>query len=112
MSLLSIFRALTNGECRCSNGLVLFLFILEYVYSKRLRALEEGSSDGPSRLPEEACMIQTSLKPDAWRELLQEHPDRWFAEYIVRGIKEGFRIGFHGNQDSLKSRMQNMVSAR
>ena len=35
---------------------------------------------------------------------------RWFAEYIQRGIEQGFRIGFHGEQASLSSHRRNMVS--
>ena len=40
-----------------------------------------------------------------------DHPDRWFASYILRGIEEGFRIGFHGDHEKLRSRMKNMISA-
>ena len=35
----------------------------------------------------------------------------WFSAYIVRGITEGFRIGYHGDQENLRSHMKNMVSA-
>ena len=30
-----------------------------------------------------------------WEQVLHTHPDRDFADLIVRGIWEGFRIGFH-----------------
>lgn len=42
----------------------------EYVYSKQLRAQEELSSEQSSRLPQEACVIQTPLKLEAWQMLL------------------------------------------
>ena len=90
--------------------MIRFFYYAEYVYSKQLRALEELSSERPSLLPQEACIIQTPLKLEAWQELLGEHPDKWFADYILQGIEQGFRIGFHGSQDNLRSK--NMVSAR
>ena len=77
-------------------------FVLaEYAYSKQLRALEELSSDPCKGLPPEACEIHTPLKPGVWQQLLEDHPDKWFANYIHRGIEQGFRIGFHGEQASL-----------
>ena len=42
---------------------------------------------------------------------ISDHPDKWFSGYILRGIEQGFRIGFHGDQANLRSRMRNMVSA-
>lgn len=51
-----------------------------------------------------ACIIQTPLKLEAWQR-------RWFSAYILRGIEQGFKIGFHGDQENLRSRMRNMVSA-
>ena len=33
-----------------------------------------------------------------WSALLTDHPDRRFAEYIVSGIQQGFRIGFNRQQ--------------
>jgi hypothetical protein len=48
----------------------------------------------------------------AWKGLLKEHPDRWFADFILRGIEHAFRIGFQGEAGiKLRSRMKNMVSA-
>ena len=46
-----------------------------------------------------------------WEELLSEHPDRAFTGYIVRGIQQGFRIGFHPGQCRLKTSPANMPSA-
>ena len=33
-------------------------------------------------------------KLDHWAELLQPHPDKRFCDFILKGIKEGFHIGF------------------
>ena len=38
--------------------------------------------------------IVTPLHPEVWQRALYHHPDRTLVEYIVQGIKEGFRIGF------------------
>ena len=43
---------------------------------------------------------------------LFSHPDKWFTDYIVRGIQQGFRIGFQGSRDQLRSCRRNMVSSR
>ena len=29
-----------------------------------------------------------------WTEMLRDHPDKSYAQYIIKGIQEGFRIGF------------------
>ena len=36
----------------------------------------------------------TPLQVEAWEAGLAAHPDRQFAEYILRGLRQGFRIGF------------------
>ena len=38
--------------------------------------------------------ITTPLHWPAWELALYSHPDRIFADLIVNGIKEGYRIGF------------------
>ena len=37
--------------------------------------------------------VVTPLRVGAWDRGLAGHPDRRLVEYIVRGIREGFRIG-------------------
>ena len=41
---------------------------------------------------------------------MQEHPDKKFAGYTLRGIGNGFRIGFDPGQYVLKDRPSNMLS--
>lgn len=84
----------------------------EYIYSKQLRALEELSSEQPSSLPQVVMVVQTPLKLEVRQRLPKEHSDKWFADYILRGIEQGFRIGYHGSQNDLRSRRKNMVSVR
>ena len=40
------------------------------------------------------------------------HPDQEFADYIVRGLRDGFRIGFDYTNHICKKARQNMASAR
>lgn len=84
----------------------------EYVYCKQLLTLEKQATTSTCKLPEGACSIQTPLKLEAWQELLKWHPDQEFADYILRGIEFGFRIGFNSQRVSLKSRGKNMHSTR
>ena len=45
-------------------------------------------------IPSVGKRIQTPLVLGEWREWLGQHPDRAYAEYLLQGVKEGFRIGF------------------
>ena len=38
--------------------------------------------------------IKTPLVVEEWEKLLSRHPDREYGDYLLRGMKEGFRIGF------------------
>ncbi len=47
----------------------------------------------------------------SWAEGLAKHPDREFADYLVQGIRDGFRIGFDYANHSCKRASRNMSSA-
>ena len=53
--------------------------------------------------------ITTPLDWRAWSQALSSHPDRAFREYIISGLKKGFKIGFNGVRCS--SATGNMKSA-
>ena len=55
--------------------------------------------------------VTTPLQLPTWKLALRSHPDQAFAQYIIKGITEGFRIGY-SRQAPLKSAQQNMYSAR
>ena len=57
------------------------------------------------------CRIVTPLKQDRWEEQLAEHPDRTIADYILRVIRQGFRIGFDPRVSRLRARPMNLPSA-
>ena len=48
----------------------------------------------------EACTsnnsITTPLEWRKWNLALEHYPDKAFKDYIVKGLKEGFRIGYKG----------------
>jgi len=52
----------------------------------------------------------TPLIGDRWAELLDDHPDRSFVDYVLRGIREGFRVSFNPYSYQLAARHNNMVS--
>lgn len=54
--------------------------------------------------------VTTPLAIDAWQEALAPHPDRAFANYIINGLRYGFRIGFD-RRAHLRSAQSNMESA-
>ena len=54
--------------------------------------------------------INSPLIIQAWAEALTTHPDIAFAEYLLAGICNGFRVGFNYNSP-LQSSQQNMLSA-
>ena len=57
--------------------------------------------------------LSTPLQGKArkWEEALAPHPDRVFADYISKGISQGFRIGYRANTPR-KSGQHNLLSAK
>ena len=54
--------------------------------------------------------VFTPLKLEHWESLLTSHPDKEYVNYLLRGIREGFRIGFK-EAGSVSSARKNMRSA-
>ena len=55
--------------------------------------------------------VHTPLKVSVWEECLRIHRDREFAECIIRGLTQGFRIGFCYQDHVCHSARSNMQSA-
>lgn len=51
------------------------------------------------------------MVPERWEECLASHPDRAYVEFLVQGLREGFRIGFRHGSVSCHSAASNMQSA-
>ncbi len=56
--------------------------------------------------------IFTPLPWREWQSSLGRHPDRAFADFVVNGIKEGFRIGYEYASHRCKKASSNMPSAK
>ena len=48
--------------------------------------------------------ISTPLLAKIWEELLTSHPDPTFSQYIIRGIRSGFRTGPQGHGTCRRAR--------
>ena len=57
--------------------------------------------------------VFTPLNLPQWEAMLDKHPDRSYVDFILGGIRDGFRIGYHPPAEgpSLSSARKNMRSA-
>ena len=82
-----------------------------YEYCAQLLALDSCAETSKASLPKILNKVVTPLKVHAWERELAAHPDQEFAAYILKGIKQGFRIGFNRSSVQLRCRQGNMHSA-
>ena len=88
-----------------------FLTDPHYVYTADLLALESVKATPdrpPCRFPPPSPI---PLRLAAWEEALYPHPDKQFCRYILRGLQQGFHVGFHQVRSTLKSARRNIPSA-
>ena len=83
----------------------------KYIYMLELRRLDALRPLVLPELPAAITVVTTPLKLEAWEAELREHPDREYAQYLLDGIKEGFRIGFEYSSHACASSPRNMKSA-
>ena len=62
-------------------------------------------------IPSSAKRINTPLVQDSWRHCLQEHPNQQLTQFFLKGISEGFRVGYRTQAASPKSSKRNLQSA-
>ena len=84
-----------------------------YMYTQDLLQLKACRSGREQVLSDHARIITTPLMVAAcsWEQALHHHPDRPFCDYIMRGIREGFHVGFNGTLCSPVGTPSNMHSA-
>ncbi len=82
-----------------------------YMYTSDLLQLDNCISPVPLSLPPFCTIVTTPLKYQVWKSSLKHHPDPTFANYILQGIKNGFRIGFQYSTFTTRSANRNMASA-
>ena len=61
-------------------------------------------------LPREVGEVRTPLRVAEWEVALRHHPDRKYVGYMLRGMAQGFRIGFDRGAVVLRSTKRNMRS--
>ena len=82
----------------------------QYKYTNQLLELEACSSGRNEALPAYLCQVVTPLKLEAWHKALSDYPDQRFAAYILRGVEQGFRIGYNPHLVKLQPARANMFS--
>ena len=99
--------------CRCNPQVALAVCKHQirkvYRYTRDLQTLAAGSSlvEDYTKWPRYTSPINlVQLEP-----FLRAHPDQGYASYMHKSIHEGFRIGFHGPRDHLRSNSRNHPSA-
>ena len=80
-----------------------------YTYTSDLLCLDLCRPCVPTNFPD-LLSVSTPLNVQAWEAALQSYPDRAYAQYIILGLRLGFRIGFQ-RKAPLKSSLSNMPSA-
>ena len=60
-------------------------------------------------MPQEWSGIETPLRPSEWASQLHKHPDVEFQQYLVRGMREGFRLGIEYGVRSAKTNMKSAM---
>ena len=84
----------------------------EYVYTRDLLRLESRQAPGTlAEILRELQRVRTPLRVREWERSLVAHPDREFCNYLLRGISEGFRVGFRYSSCSCTRAKSNMQSA-
>ena len=83
----------------------------QYEYSQHLLELDKcrPAEASCSTLLEKLRHIESPIRVRVWKQSLSEHPDQQFAHYILKGLEEGFRIGFQYKHAQLKQCSSNLV---
>ena len=86
---------------------------LGYRYMKDLLSLDECRTESRAyTLPPGMEAINTPLDWRQWEVCLADHPDDLYRNYITKGIRDGFRIGFdYKRAPQLRSAHSNMQTA-
>jgi len=82
-----------------------------YLYTGDLIQMDRYVQGSPTAVPPILASISTPLQCEAWAAELRAHPDQEYAQFIVKGIEHGFRIGFDYQNCHCVSAKSNMLSA-
>ena len=62
------------------------------------------------KLPDKLKHIESPVNLRVWQQALSTHPDQQFAQHILKGLEEGFRIGFQHQKAQLQQCRSNMAN--
>ena len=82
-----------------------------YTYTDHLLALDDKQLDNLAvAWPDVAgwSHINTPMSADVWDEQLASHPDATYWAFLVKDLREGFRIGFRNGPNRLGSAASNI----
>ena len=82
-----------------------------YPYTEHLLEFERRRPVWRQAIPMEWGAVNTPMVVREWESSLWDHPDRRFVEYLLRGMSQGFHIGFKHDAKECKRAEANMKSA-
>ena len=62
-------------------------------------------------IPDTITVVTTPLHLQVWEAELRTHPDGEYTQFLMDGIRRGFRIGFDYTSHSCTSATRHMKSA-
>ena len=83
----------------------------KYQYTQQLKRLASRKLPPGPPLPHYTTDIVSPVVISFWHEHLRHHPDHYFSQLILSGLKNGFSIGFKP-KSQLRSATTNLISAR
>ena len=84
-----------------------------YAYTAHLLLLQSRRPRGPERAVPAVSgwdHIECPMSATIWEEQLTGHPDRVYCAYLVKGLQDGFRIGFNYEGHTCSGAVHNMQS--
>jgi len=103
------------GWCMWHTHATLSLFSTQVTpspYTSQLLALHSwhNSTAGHPTIPSECSQIVMPINPHFWEQGLANHPDKKFTSFIIRGLYQGFQIGFTPTLTCLQPAQSNLCS--
>ena len=102
---------LINRQTSCRATLLLSAGNRGYPYTRHLEVLDSRRPPPGRIVPEILRRVETPLVANEWERCLRNHPDGRYREYILTGLRNGFRVGFQYHTLSPTSAQTNMLSA-
>ena len=81
-------------------------------HTQELLELERCVPSRGRKVGRALMQVTTPLRIAEWEKVLVSDPDKEFAAYILRGLREGFRIGYKYGSHELRPASRNMQSAK